>query len=111
MEKKMTHLSVDLESVSTVYLWFLIVFKAYTRTWKKDGQGQCWESDGSGSYSIDESSDQQRGTKLVIKLKEEFSEFSKEDRVKDIIKKYSCICTISCFSKWRKSKYGGRDLA
>ena len=65
--------------------------QAYTRTWKKDGQGQCWESDGSGSYSIDESSDQQRGTKLVIKLKEEFSEFSKEDRVKDIIKKYSAF--------------------
>ncbi len=65
--------------------------QAYTRTWKKKGLGQCWESDGSGSYSIEESKDQQRGTKVVIKLKEDFSEFSKEDRVKDIIKKYSAF--------------------
>ena len=60
--------------------------KAFTRSWEKDGQGQCWESDGSGSYSIEEASDQQRGTKIVIKLKDDFSEFAKEDRVKDIIK-------------------------
>ena len=65
--------------------------KAFTRSWEKDGQGQCWESDGSGSYSIDEASDQQRGTKIVIKLKDDFSEFAKEDRVKDIIKKYSAF--------------------
>ena len=65
--------------------------QAFTRTWKKEGEGQCWESDGSGSYSIEESSDQQRGTKIIINLKDDFSEFAKEDRVKDIIKKYSAF--------------------
>ena len=65
------------------YSVFMVADKvqAFTRTWKKDGVGQCWESDGSGSYTIEESSDQQRGTKVVINLKEDFSEFAKEDRV------------------------------
>jgi molecular chaperone HtpG len=75
------------------YSVFMVADKvqAFTRTWKKDGQGQCWESDGSGSYSIEEANDQQRGTKVVINLKEEFAEYAKEDRIKDIIKKYSAF--------------------
>ena len=34
--------------------------QAYTRSWKKDSQGQCWESDGSGSYTIEKADDQKR---------------------------------------------------
>ena len=65
--------------------------QAYTRSWKKDSQGQCWESDGSGSYTIEKADDQKRGTKIVIKLKDDFKDFAKEDRIKDIIKKYSAF--------------------
>jgi len=65
--------------------------KAYTRTWKKEGEGLCWESDGSGGYSIEKTDGQRRGTKIVIQLKDEFEEFSKEDRIKDIVKKYSAF--------------------
>ena len=65
--------------------------KAYTRTWQKEGEGLCWESDGSGGYSIDKTEGQRRGTKIVIQLKDEFEEFSKEDRIKDIVKKYSAF--------------------
>ena len=65
--------------------------QAYTRSWKKNSQGQCWESDGSGSYTIEKADDQKRGTKIVIKLKDDFKDFAKEDRIKDIIKKYSAF--------------------
>jgi molecular chaperone HtpG len=65
--------------------------KAYTRTWQNEGEGLCWESDGSGGYSIDKTEGQRRGTKIVIQLKDEFEEFSKEDRIKDIVKKYSAF--------------------
>jgi molecular chaperone HtpG len=65
--------------------------KAYTRTWQKEGEGLCWESDGSGGYSIDKTEGQRRGTKIVIQLKGEFEEFSKEDRIKEIVKKYSAF--------------------
>ena len=62
------------------------------------------ESDGSGSYSIEEASDQQRGTKIVIKLKDDFSEFAKEDRVKDIIKKYSAFVQFPVSVNGEKGK-------
>ncbi len=65
--------------------------KVYTRTWRQDGEGLCWESDGDGGYSIDKADGQRRGTKIVIQLKDEFDEFAKEDRIKDIVKKYSAF--------------------
>ncbi len=65
--------------------------QAYTRSWHAEGTGQCWESKGDGSYSIQSAEGQRRGTKIVIRLKEDFSEFAKEDRIKDIIKKYSAF--------------------
>ena len=65
--------------------------KVYTRTWQPDGEGLCWESDGSGGYSIEKTDGQRRGTKIVIQLNEEFDEFAKEDRLKDIVKKYSAF--------------------
>ena len=75
------------------YSVFMVAEKvqAYTRSWKKDGDGYCWESDGSGSYTIEGAEGQRRGTKLVINLKDDFSEFAKEDRIKEIIKKYSAF--------------------
>ena len=63
--------------------------KVYTRSWKKDDQGFCWESDGSGGYSIEKAEGQRRGTKIVIQLKDNFEEFAKEDNIKSIVKKYS----------------------
>ncbi len=65
--------------------------KVYTRTWQQKGEGLCWESDGSGGYSIEKADGQRRGTKIVIQLKDEFDEFAKEDRIKDIVKKYSAF--------------------
>jgi len=65
--------------------------KVYTRSWHQEGEGFCWESDGNGGYSIDKSEGQRRGTKIVIQLKDDFDEFAKEDRIKDIVKKYSAF--------------------
>ena len=65
--------------------------QAYTRSWHAKGTGQCWESKGDGSYSIQSADGQRRGTKIVIELKEDFAEFAKEDRIKEIIKKYSAF--------------------
>ena len=65
--------------------------KVYTRTWDESGEGLCWESDGSGGYTIEKAEGQRRGTKIVIQLKDDFDEFAKEDRIKDIVKKYSAF--------------------
>ena len=65
--------------------------KVYTRTWNESGEGLCWESDGSGGYTIEKADGQRRGTKIVIQLKDEFDEFAKADRINDIVKKYSAF--------------------
>ena len=65
--------------------------EVFTRAWQQDGSGFCWKSDGGGSYEIEEVDGQRRGTKIVIKLKEDFKEFAKEDKIKDIVKKYSAF--------------------
>ncbi len=65
--------------------------KVYTRTWNESGEGLCWESDGSGGYTIEKADGQRRGTKIVIQLKDEFDEFAKADRINEIVKKYSAF--------------------
>ena len=75
------------------YSVFMVADKVqvFTRTWQKEGNGCCWESDGGGSYEIEEVDGQRRGTKIVIHLKEDFTDFAKEDKIKDIVKKYSAF--------------------
>jgi TNF receptor-associated protein 1 len=63
--------------------------KVYTHSWRKDEPGQLWTSDGSGSYEIEESEGQRRGTKIVVELKDDCAEFSQEWRLKQILTRYS----------------------
>lgn len=65
--------------------------KVFTHSWKPKAQGQRWESDGSGAYSIEPVDGQRRGAKIVVKLKDDFKDYANADRVKDIIKKYSAF--------------------
>ena len=75
------------------YSVFMVADKVqvFTKNWKKESTGYCWESDGSGTYQIEEAEGQRRGAKIIINLKDDFSEFAKEDRIKEIIKKYSAF--------------------
>merc|ERR1712025_402558 len=50
-----------------------------------------WESNAGGTFTInpDESKDLKRGTKIILKLKEDQQEFLEERKLKDLIKKHS----------------------
>ncbi len=58
---------------------------------ENDEKAHCWISDGSGTYEIAEAENfhLSRGTRIVIHLKPEFSDFSKDADIKKIIDKYS----------------------
>lgn len=60
-----------------------------TRAADADSVGLRWESDGGGSYTIDESDRTERGTTITLHLKEDKGEFADAYRVKQIIRKYS----------------------
>ena len=64
--------------------------KFFTRSWKPDSESLCWASDGNGDYTIDLPEEpEQRGSRLVIKLKDEYKDFAKADKVKDVLERYS----------------------
>ena len=63
--------------------------KVYTHSWRNDAEHLVWSSSGVGTYTIDEAPDQQRGCRMVIKLKEDAKEFAQEQRIRAILGKYS----------------------
>ncbi|XP_049764773.1 heat shock protein 75 kDa, mitochondrial [Schistocerca cancellata] len=73
------------------YSCFMVAEKVevYTRSCEPGSPGLRWTSDGSGTYDIQEAEGVQQGTKIIIHLKTECREFSDEDTVNNIIKKYS----------------------
>ena len=63
--------------------------KVFTRSWQPDGVGLCWSSDGKGGYTIEDAPDQDRGTRIVIHLKEEQADFAKKWKAEELLKRYS----------------------
>lgn len=60
-----------------------------TRSYQPEAAGQIWISDGTGSYSIGEWEGLQRGTTIILHVKEECREYVNPDFIKRIIKRYS----------------------
>lgn len=54
-----------------------------------DAKAWVWSSDGRGSYTIDETLKDTHGTEITLHIKDDASEFLIEDRLKQVIKKYS----------------------
>ncbi|XP_069680371.1 heat shock protein 75 kDa, mitochondrial [Periplaneta americana] len=74
------------------YSTFMVADKVevFTRSsMSPDSPGYKWSSDGTGTFEIQEAEGVQPGTKIVMHLKQDCREFSDEDTVSGIIKKYS----------------------
>jgi TNF receptor-associated protein 1 len=68
--------------------------KVYTHSWKESEPGFLWTSDGAGSFAIEESEGERRGSKIVVELKDECDEFSQEWRVREILERYSAFVSF-----------------
>ena len=68
--------------------------KVYSHSWREAEPGHVWTSDGAGSYEIEEAADQRRGTKIVITLKDDCTEFSDDSRIKEILERYSAFVSF-----------------
>lgn len=60
-----------------------------TRSYLNDAEACIWRSDGTGSYKIESITSAQRGTKIVVHLREDATEFAEKYRIENVIKKYS----------------------
>ncbi|AZG36719.1 MAG: molecular chaperone HtpG [Shewanella psychromarinicola] len=52
-------------------------------------EGVLWESEGEGSFSVDSITKNERGTEIVLHLRDEETEFADDYRLRSIITKYS----------------------
>lgn len=60
-----------------------------TRNADIDGKAWKWSSSGTGTYSIEPSDKELRGTTIAFTLRDDHKEFAEDYRIKSIIKKYS----------------------
>ncbi|KAL1472273.1 hypothetical protein MTO96_023085 [Rhipicephalus appendiculatus] len=63
--------------------------EVFSQSCSADAKAVRWSSDGSGQYEISEAEGVQEGTKIVLHLKPEFSDFADGEFVGKVIEKYS----------------------
>ncbi|HHV65355.1 MAG TPA: molecular chaperone HtpG [Peptococcaceae bacterium] len=73
------------------YSAFMVAKKVtiYTRSYQPGAESWIWTSDGSGSYSLAKGEKETRGTKIVLSLKDDATNYCQAENIKRIIKQYS----------------------
>ncbi|KAG2456008.1 TRAP1 protein, partial [Polypterus senegalus] len=86
------------------YSAFMVADKVdvYSKSAEPGSDGYKWSSDGSGVFEVAKASGVRLGTKIVIHLKDECKEFASEDRVKEIVTKYSNFVSFPIFLNGRR---------
>ncbi len=79
------------------YSAFMVADKVevHTRSWRPDAEGLVWSSDGKTGYEIAPAEgDLDRGSRIVLHLREEEEEFADDFRIKNILKNYSSFVSF-----------------
>ncbi len=71
------------------YSAFIVAERVTVRTKRTGSAGVRWDSDGEGSYEIQESDKSDRGTEVVLHLRADDKEFLEEPRLRQLVRKYS----------------------
>jgi len=71
------------------YSAFIVADKVTVLSKRCDAPAVRWESDGEGQYEIQSSDKQDRGTEVILHLREEDKEFLEAGRLRQLVRKYS----------------------
>lgn len=63
--------------------------KVLTQSFRKNEPGVEWHSEGTGEYTLTTVEGLQRGTKIIIQLREDANEFATKDSISRVINEYS----------------------
>ncbi|NXA41551.1 TRAP1 protein, partial [Eudromia elegans] len=86
------------------YSAFMVADKVevFSQSAEPGSPGYHWSSDGSGMFEVAEASGVRTGTKIIIHLKEDCKEFANEDRVKEVVTKYSNFISFPLYLNGRR---------
>jgi molecular chaperone HtpG len=71
------------------YSAFIVADKVTVLTKRTDSEAVRWESDGEGQYQIQRGEKADRGTEVILHLREEDKEFLEPGRLRQLVRKYS----------------------
>jgi molecular chaperone HtpG len=63
--------------------------RVISRSFRPEAEGIVWTSTGNDTYTLEAAEKAERGTEIVIQLKEDAAEFAQEYRLRQIVKKHS----------------------
>jgi len=76
---------VGFYSAFMVAEWIRVISRSYL----PDAQAASWFCTGSDTFTVEPAERAERGTTVIIKLKEDVKEFAKEHRLREVIRKHS----------------------
>jgi molecular chaperone HtpG len=71
------------------YSAFIVADRVTVLTKRTDSEGVRWDSDGEGSYDIQRSDKADRGTDVIMHLRDDDKEFLEPSRLRQLVRKYS----------------------
>jgi molecular chaperone HtpG len=71
------------------YSAFIVADKVTVLTKRTDAPGVRWDSDGEGQYEVQEDGKEDRGTEVILHLRDEDKEFLEAGRLRQLVRKYS----------------------
>jgi molecular chaperone HtpG len=71
------------------YSSFIVADRVTVLTKRTDSEGVRWNSDGEGSYEIQASDKADRGTEVIMHLRDEDKEFLEPSQLRGLVRKYS----------------------
>jgi len=71
----------------------------FTKSYKEDTKGVYWSCDGSPEFELNEIDYNDRGTKIVLHINEESTEFLEVDRIKTILTKFYKFLPVPIYFK------------
>jgi molecular chaperone HtpG len=71
------------------YSAFIVADRVTVLTKRTDADGIRWDSDGEGSYDIQRSDKADRGTDVIMHLRDDDKEFLEPSRLRQLVRKYS----------------------
>jgi len=78
-----------------------------TRSYKDGAKAVKWSCDGSPEYTLEETTKEDRGTDIILHIDKESDEFTEENRIRELLKKYCRFLPVEiAFGKVKEWKDG-----